>query len=297
MPRQNTPKLGLGYGWYMGENPGTEVLDEMRLHMDAIVQENFAYDPVLSNGLWYYYRGALLISNTNRVVHIPSGRLALNANATNYIYRNAAGVVALSTTEPVAPNVLLGIAVTSSNAITSQTDMRASNTYATDVLFASSNDLIQSGSVQTVLTQLIDYVSTLLVNVRRTIVHEQVTPLAVWTIVHDLKRFPDVYLIDMSGNRYMAEIDYPDYNTVVVTHGSPETGRAFLSYSLGSDAPVFETITPSAVWLIVHDLENNPDVFAVDFEGNTLECEVDYPSAGNIVITFAEPQSGRCYLK
>jgi hypothetical protein len=59
-------------------------------------------------------------------------------------------------------------------------------------------------------------------------VHEQYDASALWTIVHGLDKYPDVVLIDSAGDRFEADINYFDRNTVVLTLIAPTTGTAVL---------------------------------------------------------------------
>jgi hypothetical protein len=51
---------------------------------------------------------------------------------------------------------------------------------------------------------------------------------AVWTINHGLGGFPTVVLIEDGGQQLLAELQYPDDQTVVVIHGQPYSGTAYL---------------------------------------------------------------------
>jgi hypothetical protein len=60
------------------------------------------------------------------------------------------------------------------------------------------------------------------------VVHEQAAPAAVWTIEHGLGTKPNVLLVDETGQQLLAEVHFSDDNTVVVIHGAPTTGIAYL---------------------------------------------------------------------
>lgn len=53
--------------------------------------------------------------------------------------------------------------------------------------------------------------------------------LAVWTIPHNLNRFPSVTVVDTLGNRVESDVQYLDANMVQVNHGSALAGRAYLN--------------------------------------------------------------------
>lgn len=56
----------------------------------------------------------------------------------------------------------------------------------------------------------------------------QSTPLATWTINHNLGFIPDVILVDGSGQELYAEIRHPSTNQCVVYHSAPYVGTAYL---------------------------------------------------------------------
>lgn len=56
----------------------------------------------------------------------------------------------------------------------------------------------------------------------------QATPAATWTINHGLSDYPTVLVLDGSGQELWAEIHYPDDQTVVISHGQPIAGTAYL---------------------------------------------------------------------
>lgn len=60
--------------------------------------------------------------------------------------------------------------------------------------------------------------------------HVQSTPLATWTINHNLSRYPSVTVIDsFNDNVEGGAINYPSVNTLTVTFASAFSGKAVLS--------------------------------------------------------------------
>jgi hypothetical protein len=59
-------------------------------------------------------------------------------------------------------------------------------------------------------------------------VHTQSSAAAVWTVAHGLAKRPLVTVIDGSGDQVFADVNYPDTDTVVITHGTAMTGTALL---------------------------------------------------------------------
>lgn len=51
-----------------------------------------------------------------------------------------------------------------------------------------------------------------------------------------------------------------------------------------------------SVWHINHNLSFIPNVLITDFNGNTLECDVQYIGSNEIVVTLSESHIGYAYL-
>lgn len=60
-------------------------------------------------------------------------------------------------------------------------------------------------------------------------VHDQLVAALVWTIPHNLYRFPSVTVVDSFDNVVLADVAYVDDQIVTVTFASPFSGRAFLN--------------------------------------------------------------------
>lgn len=61
-----------------------------------------------------------------------------------------------------------------------------------------------------------------------TYTHTQSTPAASWAITHNLGRYPQVTVVDTTGDRLFPDLTYDSINTVTVTHASPTAGFAYL---------------------------------------------------------------------
>lgn len=57
----------------------------------------------------------------------------------------------------------------------------------------------------------------------------QSIPLAVWTIPHNLDKYPSVTVVDTLNNKIEPDIKYLDENNVQITHGVALAGKAFLN--------------------------------------------------------------------
>lgn len=58
--------------------------------------------------------------------------------------------------------------------------------------------------------------------------YDQTIAAATWNISHGMGGYPSVLVIDASGQELIAEVHYPDDDTVVVIHGQPYSGTAYL---------------------------------------------------------------------
>lgn len=59
---------------------------------------------------------------------------------------------------------------------------------------------------------------------------------------------------------------------------------------------VFTQATPSATWVIPHELGGRPSVTVVDSAATAVIGEVQYDSDSQITVTFTAPFSGFAYL-
>ena len=57
--------------------------------------------------------------------------------------------------------------------------------------------------------------------------HDQTTPLAVWTVVHNLGRIPAITVIDSGANSVWGDYTYPDLNTTTLTFSAAFSGTAY----------------------------------------------------------------------
>lgn len=62
-----------------------------------------------------------------------------------------------------------------------------------------------------------------------TYTHRQNTAQSVWTIQHNLARFPSVTIVDSGDHRVIGEIQYIDENTVQVSFSGAFSGKAYLN--------------------------------------------------------------------
>lgn len=57
----------------------------------------------------------------------------------------------------------------------------------------------------------------------------QTIPLTVWTIPHNMSRYPSVTVVDTSGNRVEPDVTYQSNDIVQVVHGAAFAGKAYLN--------------------------------------------------------------------
>lgn len=54
-------------------------------------------------------------------------------------------------------------------------------------------------------------------------------PSAIWDIDHSLGHYPSVTVVDTGGSEVIPDIRYVDSNHIVLTFGSPTSGKAYLN--------------------------------------------------------------------
>lgn len=59
--------------------------------------------------------------------------------------------------------------------------------------------------------------------------HEQALPSSLWTVAHNLGKYPSVTVTDHLGAELLADLSYPSLNTVQVAFSSARTGFVFFS--------------------------------------------------------------------
>ena len=60
-------------------------------------------------------------------------------------------------------------------------------------------------------------------------VHTQTVAAAVWTIIHNLGKYPSVSIVDSANDEVIGEVRYTNTNQVVVTFSAAFSGKAFLN--------------------------------------------------------------------
>ena len=57
----------------------------------------------------------------------------------------------------------------------------------------------------------------------------QDAPLSVWTITHNLGKFPSVTVVDSGNSTVIGDVDYTNSNILTVTFASAFSGCAYLN--------------------------------------------------------------------
>lgn len=57
-----------------------------------------------------------------------------------------------------------------------------------------------------------------------------------------------------------------------------------------------DQLTPSATWVITHNMNKYPSVMIVDSGGTVIDPDIHYDSTIQMTVTFGSPTSGKAYL-
>lgn len=60
-------------------------------------------------------------------------------------------------------------------------------------------------------------------------VYTQITPSTVWTISHEMNRFPSVTVVDSANSVVVGEINYIDKSNITITFSAGFSGKAYLN--------------------------------------------------------------------
>ena len=63
----------------------------------------------------------------------------------------------------------------------------------------------------------------------KTFVFTQGVPALVWTVQHDLNKFPSVSVVDTANTGVLSQIDYIDNNNITITNTAQFAGKAYLN--------------------------------------------------------------------
>lgn len=60
-------------------------------------------------------------------------------------------------------------------------------------------------------------------------VYNQISASKVWTINHNLNKYPSVSIVDSAGNLVIGNIEYTTLNTVIILFTAEFSGKAYLN--------------------------------------------------------------------
>lgn len=60
-------------------------------------------------------------------------------------------------------------------------------------------------------------------------IHNQSVPAAIWTVTHNLGRFPSVSVVDSAGTLVFGEVKYLSNNQLTVTFSAAFGGKAYIN--------------------------------------------------------------------
>ena len=60
-------------------------------------------------------------------------------------------------------------------------------------------------------------------------VHNQPLPSTIWSIAHNLEKYPSIKVVDTSGTVVMGNEQYIDTNNIVLTFSAAFAGKAYLN--------------------------------------------------------------------
>lgn len=66
-------------------------------------------------------------------------------------------------------------------------------------------------------------------NALKTYIHEQGIANNVWTIQHNLNKYPAVSVVDSAGNEIISDVHYVDTNNIIIYLNAPFKGKAYLN--------------------------------------------------------------------
>ena len=59
--------------------------------------------------------------------------------------------------------------------------------------------------------------------------HNQMVPNTIWTVNHNLGKFPSVEIVDSGGTAVVGSVDYVDDNQIIIEFTFAFSGKAYLN--------------------------------------------------------------------
>jgi hypothetical protein len=128
-------------------------------------------------------------------------------------------------------------------------------------------------------------------------IHHQVIPSNVWFIQHEMEGYPEVVLLDESGERLQSDIYYDSSTIIRAVFASEVSGRAALSLGMLTQQSYTQT-TPNSVWTVNHNMDRYPEVIVFDTSLGNLRVYGDilYPTSNSLSVVFSSPMMGELYF-
>jgi hypothetical protein len=86
------------------------------------------------------------------------------------------------------------------------------------------------GNGNLVLDKHYDFAAfTLSEDTDKTFIFTQIVPSLVWSVQHNLGKFPSVSVVDTGNTTVISQIDYIDNNNLTITNSAQFAGKAYLN--------------------------------------------------------------------
>lgn len=82
----------------------------------------------------------------------------------------------------------------------------------------------------------------------------------------------------------------------VTATDDPTHGKTVISIPITDKTYVHTQVSPSASWIVNHNLNKYPAVEVIDSGGNVVIADVTYLTINSIEVTFASATSGKVYV-
>ncbi len=83
--------------------------------------------------------------------------------------------------------------------------------------------------IQDTLTEVLVKIDTVITGGDKTFVFVQALVSAIWTVFHDMDKYPSVTAIDNGGTKQEGFINYVDLKNLTITYSSGFAGKAYLN--------------------------------------------------------------------
>jgi hypothetical protein len=88
---------------------------------------------------------------------------------------------------------------------------------------------VTTNETQKVITLTREDGSTLSTTWEHAYIYDQVSPATLWTINHNLNKYPSVTVVDSANTEVIGDVQYSNTNTLTVAFSSAFSGKAYLN--------------------------------------------------------------------